>query len=291
MSALCRRKLNHFNGNFNPHTLTSNPQWLPATFDLNTELVKFVAYFTKRQQNDLNNYWIIKPTNQTNSKDVIITSDLNAIIRLRSSQSRVASLYVHPPLLFHRSDLRKQVKFVLKYFVVVTSVLPLKLFVYRAFEVDLANEAYSHPFDHLYNQNMHLTNISKFSCEVDRLDIDHLEFIKRFNYQYQYKFDFEKLDGQTMTAIRELFELSTEKFPFSAINHNTASSALYQVDVLLSWVDQMQIGSPLPVRSNIIACRLNPNCHFMLNKFPDFYNELFEIMFLDNEENCNFRAI
>lgn len=292
MPALCRRKLNSFNGNFNPHTLDSYPQYLPATFDLNTELVKFVSYFTRRQQRNLDNYWIIKPTNLTDSADVFVTDNLNAIIRIRSAQSRVASLYVANPLLFYRSDIGNLVKFELKYFVVLTSVLPLKLFVYRAFQVDFANKPYDMTRTNLYNQEMHLTDMSIFPSQVERLDMDHQEFIKRFNYQFQYtKFDFDQVDNQTMAAIRGLFELSTEKFPFSAINQNAASSALYQIDVLLSWGDQLQIGSLLPVRPNLIECNLNPNCKFICQRFPNFFNDVFDLMFLDNEKNCNFRAI
>lgn len=290
LPALCRRKLTSFNGNFNPHTLNCHPLFLPATFDLTSDLIKFVSYFLKRQQKNLDNYWIIKPTNLTGSAGIFITNNLNAIIRMRSSQNRVASLYVSNPLLFHRADIRKQVKFELKYFVVLTSVLPLKLFVYRAFQVDLANKPFSLEPAHLYDQQMHLTDMSIFSDDVKRLDINHIEFINHFNYQYQYsQFNFDQLDAQTMRAIRELFELSTEKFPFSAINHNTASSALYQVDVLLSWTNQHYKALP-PVRSNIIEVNLNPDCKFIAEKFPNFYNELFELMFLD-EENCNFRAI
>ena len=288
---MVRRKLACFNGNFNPYNLTCHPQFLPASFDLNRELVKFVSYFTRRQLKNLDNYWIIKPTNSKSSMDVFITNNLNAIIRLRSTQSRVAQSYIAKPLLFHRPDTRKLVKFELKYFVVVTSVLPLKLFVYRGFQVDLANEAYEHPYDHLYNQEMHLTDMSIFSGEVERLDMSHIEFIRYFDSQFKYlNFDFDKVDSQTMSAIRVLFELSTEKFPFAAISHNTGSSALYQVDVLLSWVEQSQYGPALPVQSNIIECNLNPNCAVICRSFPSFYNELFELMFFDKEDG-NFRAI
>lgn len=292
MPALCRRKLNCFDGNINPHTLESHPQFLPATFDLTTELVKFVKYFTSRQQRNLANYWIIKPTNLNESADCFITDNLNAIIRIRSSQSRVASLYVANPLLFYRPDIGDLVKFELRYFVVLTSVLPLKLFVFKGFQVDFANRPYEMTKTNLYNHQMHFTDMSRFSSDVQRLGMDHQEFIQRFNYQYQFaKFDFEQADAQAMAAIRELFELCAEKFPFSAINQNSGSAALYQIDVLLGWEEQLQFGSLLPVRANIIDCNLNPNCEFICQRFPNFYDDCFSLMFLDNEQNCNFRAI
>lgn len=290
LPVLCTRSNPNYNGNINPFTLCSFPNWLSTTFNLTTELVKFVSYFVKREQKCLDNTWIIKPTNRTDSADVFITNNLNAIIRLRSCRDRVACKYVHNPLLFYRADIKSLVKFELKYFVVLTSVLPLKLFVYKAFQVDCANK----PFDlsKLYNQEIHLTDMSCFNDQVERLNLDHIDFINRFNYQYQYtKFDFEKIDTQVMMAIREMFELSTEKFPFAAINHNTASSCLYRVDVLLGWVEPKIEFSKLPVKPNILECNLNPNCELMCEKFPNFYNDVFNLMFLDDEENCNFRSI
>ena len=151
MFQMCIRKLNNCNGNFNERTLDPHPIWLPATFELTNELNKFVAYFVQREKRKLNNYWILKPPNLTKSKDVFITNNLNAIIRIRSSSTRIASKYISNPLLFYRLDIKSLVKFEINYFVVLTSVLPLKFFVYKAFQVNFANK----PYDlakHLYNQ-------------------------------------------------------------------------------------------------------------------------------------------
>lgn len=291
LPALCRRNIKKFNGNFDPYTLESYPLFIPTTFDLNTELVKFVSYFTKREQKKLDNYWIVKPKNRQGSSDLFITNNLNAVIRIQSSGARVACKYISSPLLFYRSDIMNLVKFELRYFVVLTSVLPLKLFVYRAFQVDFANK----PFDltkNLYNQEMHLTDMRVFNDQVGRLDIDHIDFINRFNNQFQFAdFDFDKIDNLSMTAIKELFQLSTELFPFAAINPNPASSALYQIDIVLSWIESSQLESNFPIKSNIIEVNQNPNCDLICEKHKNFYNDLFDLMFLNNEENCNFRFI
>ena len=54
-------------------------------------------------------------------------------------------------------------------------------------------------------------------------------------------------------------------------------------------MQQLELQSP--IKPNIIECSLNPNCHFLCEKFNNFYNDLFNLMFLNDEENCNFRNV
>ena len=47
----------------NPSTLQSSPLWLPTTYNLESDLPNFVAYYRAREVRGLDNYWICKPWN------------------------------------------------------------------------------------------------------------------------------------------------------------------------------------------------------------------------------------
>jgi len=47
LPVVCRRGVSPV---INPVTLESSPRWLPATFDIQTELAQFVSFFQHRQR-------------------------------------------------------------------------------------------------------------------------------------------------------------------------------------------------------------------------------------------------
>jgi len=63
--------------------------WLPLTYNLNTELSKFITYWKQREDQGLPNIWIIKQWNLSKSIDMTITSNLNEIIRCQETGPKV----------------------------------------------------------------------------------------------------------------------------------------------------------------------------------------------------------
>ncbi len=63
--------------------------WLPITYNLNYELAEFIAYWKKREDEESDNLWILKPWNLTRSLDMVITSNLNQIIRYQETGPKV----------------------------------------------------------------------------------------------------------------------------------------------------------------------------------------------------------
>ena len=64
-------------------------KWLPITYNLSIELTKFVAYYKQREEDGLDNYWILKPWNLARSIDTSITNNLNQIIRSQETGPKV----------------------------------------------------------------------------------------------------------------------------------------------------------------------------------------------------------
>ena len=64
-------------------------KWLPITYNLAYELPKFCAYFKQRENDYLDNHWILKPWNLARSIDMTITKNLNQIIRCQETGPKV----------------------------------------------------------------------------------------------------------------------------------------------------------------------------------------------------------
>ncbi|KAM4882070.1 tubulin--tyrosine ligase-like protein 12 isoform 3-T3 [Thomomys bottae] len=114
------------------------PPWLPRTFNLHTELPQFVSYFQQRERQGEDNHWICKPWNLARSLDTHITKSLHSIVRHRESTPKVVSKYIESPVLFLREDVGN-VKFDIRYIVLLRSVTPLQVFVYDVFWLRFSN--------------------------------------------------------------------------------------------------------------------------------------------------------
>ncbi|CAI2736993.1 unnamed protein product, partial [Dicrocoelium dendriticum] len=86
------------------------------------------------------NLWILKPWNLGRSLGITVTDNLSQIIRLCDTGPLIASRYITDPVLFYRADLRANVKFDIRYVVLLKSVQPLTLYAYNVFWLRFANK-------------------------------------------------------------------------------------------------------------------------------------------------------
>ncbi|KAF6773118.1 hypothetical protein AHF37_07490 [Paragonimus kellicotti] len=148
--------------------------WYPVTFNLVHELPSFVAYFQRQQQRlkqpdsvqtltactspsccrrqtvanggdateKAYNVWILKPWNLGRGLGICVTDNLDQIIRMCDTNPLIASRYVTDPVLFYRDDIQANVKFDVRYVVLLRSVQPLRLYVYNVFWLRFANRPF-----------------------------------------------------------------------------------------------------------------------------------------------------
>ncbi|KAK7069751.1 Tubulin--tyrosine ligase-like protein 12 [Halocaridina rubra] len=153
LAIICRRALDGENDLQDPDI--KGPSWLPVTYCLKRELVQFISYFQRREMRGEDNHWIVKPWNLARGLDHTITKNLNHILRLPSTGPKIAQKYISNPVLFHRADIRADVKFDLRFIVMLLNAQPLKVAVYKGFWIRFANETFD--LTQLDNEQKHFT--------------------------------------------------------------------------------------------------------------------------------------
>ncbi|XP_060067789.1 tubulin--tyrosine ligase-like protein 12 [Ylistrum balloti] len=276
LAVVCRR-MNK--GVENPDTLERNPDWLPVTYNLKTELHKFASYFQHREEKGLDNHWIIKPWNLARGLDMHITNSLHHITRLPDSGPKVACKYVEDPVLFFREEVGN-VKFDVRYVVMLSSVKPLKLFVYRVFWLRFANKPFS--LDTFDDYEKHYTVMNYVEGGINLKQIHYNEFIPMFEGQYP-AYPWDGVEESIFQMTREIFQGATALPPPQGFGPCPQSRALYAIDLLLRWsTNKSGVKEIRPV-----LCEVNfmPDCDRAVKYHPFFSNDVFSTLFLDDPDS------
>nr|CAD7402405.1 unnamed protein product [Timema poppensis] len=229
LSIVCRRSENR-SKTMDPESLEMYPLWLPVTYNLKTELTKFVSYFQHRENKGLDNHWICKPWNLARGLDIHITNNVNYIVRLPFTGPKIAQKYIEDPVLFNRPDCGL-VKFDIRYVLLVKSIQPLEAYVYRNFFLRFANKPFElNDFD-IYDKHFTVMNYTEHASLYMKL-CD--EFIEDFQMQYA-GHQWEMLEKKIFSMFLEILEAATCKQPPLSIGHNPQSRALYAADIMLAW--------------------------------------------------------
>ena len=256
-----------------------SPVWLPESYNMVTELPQLVARYQAKEAAKEDNYWICKPWNLGRSLDIHITDNLAHLILLSSSGPKVASRYLSRPVLFDRRGVG-QVKFDYRYVVLLKSVRPLELYAYKVFWIRFANEAFKlAKFD---NYETHFTVMNYFK-EGSVLHQVHCEdFVPLFNEQYP-QIGWQSVEEATFKAIRELFEAAIADEPPAGIGASVHSRSLYALDVMVEWEGEAEQTCMKP---QILEVNFSPDCVRACKYHPQFFNHVFQTLFLDSVDDC-----
>lgn len=280
LAAVCRRVQGDRITNESHESLKTFPNWLPTTFNLKTELLEFVSYFQRREEKELDNHWIIKPWNLARSLDTHITKDLGKIMRLQPTGPKIAQKYIENPVLFDRPEVGGSVKFDVRYVILLSSVNPLEAYVYRNFFLRFANKPFAlNRFDD-YEQHFTVMNYNE---QVQLRHIPCKDFLEMWAVQYPDN-SWTDIEKDICNMLNEVLIAATMKKPPSGIGKCYQSRALYATDVMLEWENGM-------IAPKLLEVNWTPDCKRACEYYPEFYNDIFKLLFLNQTNDNVFRKI
>ncbi|XP_055342847.1 tubulin--tyrosine ligase-like protein 12 [Paramacrobiotus metropolitanus] len=262
----------------NPDTLQVSPQWLPATYNLDTDLPNFVAYFRAREERGLDNFWICKPWNLARSLDITISDELDCIVRLPETGPKLCCKYIENPVLFQRDDIPEgPVKFDLRFIAIVKSVSPLSVAVYKRFWLRFANKPFA--LDEFEVYDKHFTVMNYGQGVIHQMFCD--RFIEKFEKQHPEQ-SWNCVEKDLYGVVREVFKAAASRDPPEGFGHSVQSRAVYGLDFMLAWKEDNGRKSVQPM---LLEINYSPDCKRACDYYPGFYNEIFSYMFLDEVQD------
>ncbi|XP_003743857.1 tubulin--tyrosine ligase-like protein 12 [Galendromus occidentalis] len=254
--------------------LTTYPQWIATTFNLRTELPKFVSYFQRRADANLDNHWIVKPFNLARSLDTYISENVEFITRVATTGPKIVCKYIVDPVLFNRAGVGK-VKFDIRYCVLLRSVRPLKLWVHKKFYLRFANKPFSLDDFHVYEKHFTVMNYAD-DITMENMLCD--EFVQEFEQQNDVRW--ENVEGKIFAALRELFQNAVKMAPPRGIGDSPQSRSMYAVDLMLEWDDG-------GIQPKLLELNWAPDCKRACEFYPTFFADVFDALFKDDLSSGN----
>ena len=255
-------------------------KYLPATFNLVTELPQFVSYYQKLEKEEEDTHFIVKPWNLARALDTQVCSGLTHILRLPASGPKIAQKYLHNPVLFNREDLGP-VKFDIRYIILLSSVEPLKVYAYNRFWLRFANIPFS--LDRLDVYEKHFTVMNYKDTDLKQMFCH--DFIKLFEAQYP-SVAWKDVEADIFKMLRAVFEGATSLPPPAGIGHCPQGGAMYATDLMLDWEE-----NPVTMKKTMVPKLLEfnwlPDCERACVYYPEFFNNVFSVLWLNEIEGQN----
>ena len=249
-----------------------HPDWMPISFDLVNELPVFVRHFLERQEKNLDNTWIIKPWNMARGRFIYVTDNLAMIVKLAYTFPKIIQKYIERPILFYRGDVGK-VKFDIRYVVLLKSVSPLILYKYDVFWLRFANKPFSLTDFDVYEKHFTVMNY-KEDAELKQIDCE--DFKIMFEQQYP-QFKWSEVDIRSSKMITEVFKSAVSLPPPRGLGHSPQARAIYAIDFMLKWSDNMDDFIP-----QILEVNFNADNRRACKYHPDFYNHCLNALLFSN---------
>ena len=219
--------------------------FLPVTYDLShlDRLRDFITDFSKREKEKclqwvdeegsgregrtVDNIWIMKRYRGRQSMDYPISDSLSCALRHLESSPRLACKYVTPPALF------KGRKFDLRFYVIVLSLQPLRIFRHEMFVIRAANTQYSASDLEEYQKHFTVMNFLDDSSNSEddsvreirgtggRENPTSVQFIDNFNKEHAEK----NLSSVTMSGAKRSTDCDRYNAPDCTNRSSTHSSS------------------------------------------------------------------
>lgn len=279
LAIVCRRTTSKY---CDHETLQTYPKWLPTTFNLKTELPEFVSFYQAREEKALDNHWIVKPWNLARGLDTYITQNVAQIVRLQPTGPKIAQKYIENPVLFDRPNAGAKVKFDIRYVFLVKN--SEEAYIYTNFFLRFANKPFGlSQFD---EYEKHFT-VMNYGEHLQLLHLKCANFLELWNEQYP-KHSWTNIENSIRKMLHEVLVGATQKEPPCGIGASPQSRALYAADIMLEWEDG---GDEKRIQPKLLEINFMPDCKRACEYYPEFFNDIFKLLFLDMHNETLFRNL
>lgn len=215
--------------------------------------------------------------------DTHITDNIKQIVRLPATGPKIAQKYIERPVLFSRQEVEGSVKFDIRYVILLKSVKPLKAYIHRKFFLRFAN----HPFtlDHFDDYEKHYT-VMNYQTEAQLHHVKCDDFLTLWQEQYPDN-DWSALEQQICSMLLEVLQCASQADPPCGLAPCAQSRALYAADIMLRWKDDKE----KLMEPQLLEINWTPDCKRACDYYPDFFNDIFRLLFLDEENDDSFRVL
>lgn len=252
-------------------------KWFPVTYSLEESLSEAsgrkkdsISQFMSDHLHEPR-YWIVKPANLARGMGIFISGNTARIVKLAQVQPTLVQEYLLEPCLFRKC------KFDLRFIVLVTSINPLRLYVYRKFWIRSANIPYNRPSvpetmcclpDIEAGNEQHFT-VMNYKRDATFKQINCDEFIEEFGVDV-----WPDVESKIYSSFIELFSLSasTPAPTGMATEEGATAFGVYGIDVMLN-------GKFDPY---ILEVNFNPDCGRAVENFPQFVSQIMSQVAADN---------
>ncbi|KDO34012.1 hypothetical protein SPRG_01286 [Saprolegnia parasitica CBS 223.65] len=242
------------------------PPFMALTYNMESELPELMQEYVRRDAAGEDNVWICKPWNLARSLDTTIATSSANLAKLAQTGPKVACKYITQPLLI------KERKFDFRFLVMVVNTQPLELYVSGVYWLRIANKPFT--MDNFDDFQKHFTvmNYTDYGVEI----MHNQEFEDQFAREYPSQ-DWTLVKADIFNAIKALFVAATSHPAPQGLGHSNKSRALYGVDVMLEWRDDV-------IHPVVLECNFHPDCTRASRYFPKFFNDLLNVLVLNKPE-------
>jgi len=202
-----------------------------------------------------------------------VTNSFDMIVRLPESGPKIACKYVSSPVLLKIPEIEDDgVKFDVRYVLLLRSIRPLKLYVHKIFWLRFANKPFT--MKELDDYETHFT-VMNYRPNAFLRQMNCQTFLSMYNEQHgQNDQSWSVVEQRIFQMFREAFQCATIEEPPLGIASCLASRALYAADLMLERIDNQ-------IQPKLLEINFTPDCHRACTFYPNFYNQVFNVLFRD----------
>jgi len=205
-----------------------------------------------------------------------VANSFDMIIRLPESGPKIACKYVSTPVLLNIPEMEGNgVKFDVRYVLLLRSIRPLKLYVHKIFWLRFANKSFS--LNELDDYETHFT-VMNYRPNAFLRQMNCQTFVKIFNEQHgQDENHWSNVEQRIFQTFREAFHCAISEQPPLGMGSCLASRALYAADLMLEKTGNR-------IQPKLLEINFTPDCHRACTFYPNFFNQVFNVLFRDETE-------